>query len=316
MKISIIGAGAFGTALANVVKKNIDVTVFTRNADLADTINKTRRNTFFFPHKILNENIRATHNVQDINISDIIFLCIPSHAIVDFVLKLNLQPDTIIVNGAKGFGQEKKLIPQILSEITTNEICSLKGPSFASELILEVPTSFTLACREYSIFQKVQPVLSDEIVILDFSSDLNGVEMISILKNIYAIIIGIVDACYNSPNTRFLTFTKALNEINALLRLFNIPVETMFCYAGIGDFGLTSLNDLSRNRTLGLLIGKGFFGKSVSNMVVLEGVRAIENVLNSVPAEEITRLPLLTNLDKLLNNQTTVRQFVNTVIYN
>jgi glycerol-3-phosphate dehydrogenase (NAD(P)+) len=315
MKISVIGAGAFGTALVNVIKNEHDIFLFSRNSQLVETINTSRRNTAFFPHKVLSKKIRCTADVKEVTSADLIFLCIPSHAIVSFIQSSKPASNAIIINGAKGFGERKKLIPQTLSEILPNEICSLKGPSFASELILEVPTSFTLATKNQLSFEKISSVFREEIVVFDHTEDVNGVEMLSILKNIYAIIIGIVDACYNSPNTRFLTFTKALNEINSILKLFNIPVETMFCYAGIGDFGLTALNDLSRNRTLGLLIGKGFFGNEISNTVVLEGVKAIDHLMDTIPTEMHGKLPLLFHVNQLIKSKITVREFVDCIIF-
>lgn len=315
MKIAVIGAGAFGTALANVIKNDHEIVLYSRNKELADSINATRRNGSIFPHKLLSKKIKCTAAIADARDADLVFLCLPSHAILGFVKSMDLSPQSVVINGAKGFGAGKKLIPQILSEIIPNEICSLKGPSFASELILEVPTSFTLASDSRQSFEKISSVFRNEIVVFDYTQDVNGVEILSILKNIYAIIIGIVDACYNSPNTRFLTFTKALNEINSILKHFKVPVETMFCYAGIGDFGLTSLNDLSRNRTLGLLIGKGFFGNEISNTVVLEGVKAIDTLIETIPTSLQEKLPLIQNLDQLIKGKMTVRQFVDVIIF-
>lgn len=125
--------------------------------------------------------------------------------------------------------------------------------------------------------------------------------------------VGIVDASFNSSNVRFLIFTKALKEMKKLIKILGICEDTIFCYVGIGDFGLTALNDLSRNRTLGLLIGKGFLSKDVNNMVVLEGVRSIDNVINKLPVEAQSELPLLLNLGKLFKGSLSVRSFINEV---
>lgn len=107
---------------------------------------------------------------------------------------------------------------------------------------------------------------------------IKGVEILSILKNIYAIVIGIVDAHFNSPNLRSLVLTKSFSEMRDILTLMGGKQETMFKSCGIGDFTHTALNDLSRNRTLGLLIGKGFFTEHVSHELVLEGRNAV-NIL-------------------------------------
>ncbi len=315
MNISVVGGGAFGTALANALKKENQITIYARNNAVISEINDTRKNQTYFPHKILSKQIKASSDIETVNAADVLFLCIPSYTIVDFIKKLNLKKDALIVNGAKGFGSGKKLIPDAVNEVVPNRVCALKGPSFANELIFEVPTAFTLAGSRHDDFVKVKNIFREDVVVFDYTNDVTGVENLSIMKNIYAIIVGIVDAYYNSSNVRFLIFTKAINEIKKLLTLLNVPPETMFCYAGIGDFGLTALNDLSRNRTLGLLIGKGFFGKDASNMVVLEGVRAIDNVINTIADHHLAQLPLLSNLDNLLKGKIDVRQFINHVIY-
>lgn len=315
MKVSVIGAGTFGTALANAVDKENEIILFARNKKIVSDINNKRKNISYFPTKVLSKQIVASNNIQDVKNSDLLFLCIPSYTVVDFVSELNLSPHTVIVNGAKGFGKGSKLIPESLNEIVANEIASMKGPSFANEMIFDLPTAFTIASKNQLHFSLIPSVFRKELIIVDHTTDILGTEFLSIIKNIYAIIVGIVDAIFNSSNVRFLIFTKALHEMKRLLNLFNVCEDTIFCYAGIGDFGLTALNDLSRNRTLGLLIGKGFFNKDVNNMIVLEGVRAIDNVINKISDEAHNDLHLLLSLSDLFKSNISVKEFINKVIY-
>ena len=315
MKVAVIGAGTFGTALANAVNKENEIILFARNPTIIQNINTTRKNLTYFPTKVLSKQIIASNNVDDIIDADLLFLCIPSYTVIDFVSKISLSPKTVIVNGAKGFGIGSKFIPESLNEILPNEVASMKGPSFANEMIFDIPTAFTIASKNKSNFSLVPSAFRRELIIVDYTTDIIGTEFLSIIKNIYAIIVGIVDASFNSSNVRFLIFTKALHEMKRLLNLFNVCEETIFCYAGIGDFGLTALNDLSRNRTLGLLIGKGFFNRDVNNMVVLEGVRAIDNVINKIPQEAQGELHLLMSLSNLFEGKISVKEFINKVIY-
>ncbi|MBS1765453.1 MAG: NAD(P)-binding domain-containing protein [Bacteroidetes bacterium] len=316
MNISVAGGGAFGTALANALKKENQITIHTRNKQVISEINSSRKNPQYFPNKILSKAIKATDDLKSISAADFLFLCIPSNAIMDFVKQLSLNKNCIIVNGAKGFGQKGKFIPDALAEITSNRLASIKGPSFANEFIFEIPTSFTIATKDKSDFHGIKSLFRTNLAVFDYTDDIRGVELLSILKNIYAIIVGIVDAYYNSSNVRFLVFTKALNEIKKLLEIFSVQSDTIFRYAGIGDFGLTSLNDLSRNRTLGLLIGKGFFGQNPGNPIVLEGVNAIDHIYGRLEANQLTELPYFSKLHDLFNNQISVKDFVNCVIYN
>ncbi|MFH1936041.1 MAG: NAD(P)H-dependent glycerol-3-phosphate dehydrogenase, partial [Bacteroidota bacterium] len=150
----------------------------------------------------------------------------------------------------------------------------------------------------------------------DFSPDITGVEILSILKNIYAIVLGIVDAQFNSPNLRFLILTKAFREMRRILLHFGGAEETMFNYCGYGDFTLTALNDLSRNRTLGLLIGKGFFTEHVSHELVLEGKTAVnifyEELSQKLPVDQ--QFPIIAELYKIFNNSYDISSFVNSIL--
>ena len=132
---------------------------------------------------------------------------------------------------------------------------------------------------------------------IDSTNDIRGVEVLSVLKNIYALVLGVIDAKYNSPNTRFMILTKAFSEIRILLDSLGGNQGTLFLACGFGVLCLTSLNDLSRNRTLGLLIGKGFFSADYkSNSVILEGLNAI-HMLHNLVGEKVTKdLPIFNRL--------------------
>ncbi len=192
----------------------------------------------------------------------------------------------------------------------------MKGPSFAREIINRIPTGFTIGCIEKTVGDDLQSVFNGTTIYIDRSDDIEGVEILSILKNIYAICLGIVDAHFNSPNIRFLVLTKAFNEMRKILLRFHGKEETIFRYCGYGDFTLTALNDLSRNRTLGLLIGKGFFTEHVSHELVLEGKVAV-----NVFYEEISKFmdvkkefPIITELYKIFNTEYDVSAFVSNLL--
>ena len=145
---------------------------------------------------------------------------------------------------------------------------------------------------------------------LDYTTDIRGVEVLSVLKNIYALVLGVVDAKYNSPNTRFMILTKAFSETRVLLKSLGGADDTLFLACGFGDLCMTSLNDLSRNRTLGLLIGKGFFSADYkSNSVILEGLNAIE-MFHDLIAEDVEKeLPLFNKLYNFFANKESELEF-------
>jgi glycerol-3-phosphate dehydrogenase (NAD(P)+) len=231
-------------------------------------------------------------------------------------IQLLLPDKAILVNLAKGFGCHDQIISQCLAGHLPNPVCALKGPSFAREIVNNSPTSFTLASADDELCRLLEPLFDETNIFIDTTTDLLGVEIVSILKNIYAILIGIVDAHFNSPNLRFMMFTRAFNEMRKILIHFGGHEETMFHYCGIGDFGLTALNDLSRNRTLGLLIGKGFFNEGIPNKVVLEGRIAMSIILKKLSESDMpeTGYHMMLQLDKVFAGNTDIAGFVNKMI--
>ncbi|QES89184.1 NAD(P)H-dependent glycerol-3-phosphate dehydrogenase [Rhizosphaericola mali] len=314
MKIVIAGAGIFGTAIANAIKKEHNIVLYSRSMSIVEDINNNRRNTKYFPNKILSKKISASNDLHTFEDADILFLCVPSYSILSLFSTIKISKNCLVINGAKGYGNEKELIPEALSHIIPNEIISFKGPSFATEMMYELPTSFTVGTQSPENFKTVQNLFRKGLIFLDHSEDILGIELVSIIKNIYAIVIGIVDATYNSANVRFLIFTKAMKEIKMIIEHFGHSSDILFNYAGVGDFGLTSLNDLSRNRTLGLLIGKGFLNAELGNSVILEGVRSVEKLTSILAFAENLKTPLLTNLNELLQSKISNKEFLKLIL--
>ncbi len=279
LNICFIGSGAISTAIGNVLcnKEKYKVFLLSVEQEVVDSISNERINKKYFPNILLNPNLKATFDKNILKKADFIFLGIPSNVTVSYIdeNKHLINPDALIVNLAKGFSSERKTIPQSLSKIIPNQIFSMKGPSFAREIINSMPTALTVASKKEKEFPVFKELFEGTHIYLDFTTDVTGVELASILKNIYAIIVGIVDASFDSPNLRSLVLTNAIHEMRCVISKFGGKEETMFNYCGFGDFSLTALNDMSRNRTLGLLIGKGFFTDYISEKVVLEGKIAV-----------------------------------------
>ncbi|MCF8307728.1 MAG: NAD(P)-binding domain-containing protein [Bacteroidales bacterium] len=280
LKICIVGSGNFATAFGNRLTKNsnLDITLLSIQQNIVDSINNKHFNPLYFPHVRLSDNLHATLNKEILSESDIIFLAIPSYVVVDYVNenKHLFNKDAVVINLAKGFSKDNHTsIVEVIQEILDNRIGTLKGPTFAREVIDNVPTAMTLGSKHQELHGKFKKIFEGTGLYIDYSEDVVGVELLSILKNIYAIVIGIVDAHFNSPNLRFFVLNKTFNEMRMILKDNEGQEETIFRYCGYGDFNLTALNDLSRNRTLGLLIGKGFFSEDISNKVLLEGKVAV-----------------------------------------
>jgi len=318
--IVFIGAGTIGTALGNLLagKTNINVILHSIEKEIVDAINTTGVNVKYFPMNHLNPNLKATYDDHIFESSDIIFLAIPSVILIDYVnsIKSYINPKAVLINLAKGFGRGNNTIVQCMKQDFPNPVCSLKGPTFAREIINHLPSAFTVGYYDETVSDQVSKLFTGTTIYLDYSDDIVGVEILSILKNMYAIVIGIIDAHFNSPNLRSLILTKAFSEMRDILLQLGGKEETMFKYCGIGDFTHTALNDLSRNRTLGLLIGKGFFTEHVSHELVLEGKNAVNIIYQELLSNSLkeNKFPLLAELYKVLNNRYQISNFINAIL--
>jgi glycerol-3-phosphate dehydrogenase (NAD(P)+) len=320
LNISIIGAGTIGTALGNVIASNEvhRVKLLSIEERVVNSINNEGINTKYFPAIHLHPSLAATIETEKIEKSDIIFLAVPSVVLMDYLTSIRswIPPEATLVNLAKGFGSEHKTIIHCLKDTFPNPLCTMKGPSFAREIINRVPTGFTIGCTDPGRGDKLESLFQGTTIYTDRSDDIEGVEILSILKNIYAICLGIVDAHFNSPNIRFLILTKAFNEMRKILLLYKGKEETIFRYCGYGDFTLTALNDLSRNRTLGLLIGRGFFTEHVSHELVLEGKVAVNVFYKEIYAtmDVQKEFPIIGELYKIFNTGYDVSAFVSNLL--
>ena len=316
MNILVLGGGTFGTAIANELSVNTEnnVVLFSRNLQKVYEINTYHTNKSCFPNKHLTKFLSATSDKNEIKQADVIFIALPSNAIIEnlLILQSYFKQDVLLVNLSKGlFAQGLTIVESIKTSIGIDNVVTLKGPSFAVEVMEHADTLLTLGYSTNHQYEIINTLIKNTSLHIDSTTDIRGVEVLSVLKNIYALVLGVVDAKYNSPNTRFMILTKAFSEARILLKSVGGSEDTLFLACGFGDFCLTSLNDLSRNRTLGLLIGKGFFSADYkSNSVILEGLNAIEMFHDLVVDKDINaKLPLFNKVHSFFANKETELEF-------
>ena len=312
MNILVLGGGTFGTAIANELSVNTEnnVVLFSRSQQKVDEINTYHTNKSCFPNKHLTKFLSATSNKNEIKKADVVFIALPSNVIIEnlLVLKSYFNKEALFVNLSKGLFSEGVTVVECIQEkLGITNIVTLKGPSFAVEVMEHADTLLTLGYSTNLQYEVINKIIKNTSLHIDCTSDIRGVEVLSVLKNIYALVLGVVDAKYNSPNTRFMILTKAFSETRILLKSLGGADDTLFLSCGFGDLCMTSLNDLSRNRTLGLLIGKGFFSSEYkSNSVILEGLNAV-NLVHSLPLNHILdNLPLLNKLHSFFDSKSSI----------
>ena len=279
MKVGIVGAGSLGTALGQIVSQNVDeVCLHLRRGDLADSINKTKFNTEYYPNVKLNDNISATVDFNDLKDCEVIFLSIPSSAFRDTLKKLQnvISPETVLVTTAKGIEYPSlKTMGNIVEEYFNNDYVALSGPNFASEIVLNLPTVSNIASNNRDNADLVKKILTTNQFKVKIINDVIGLEISGVIKNINAIANGICEGMNINENARYGVLTKGFEETMNIIKTIGGDVATACEYCGFGDLVLTSTSFESRNHTLGMLYGQRLIVDEKASGIVFEGKNSI-----------------------------------------
>jgi glycerol-3-phosphate dehydrogenase (NAD(P)+) len=308
--VVVIGAGSFGTALAQVLANNNKIKILARNEEIINSINTKHRNINYFPNFELDTSIIATSDFSVIKEANFVILAVPSHAVLDTLedIKLYLHGNMILINTAKGFATSGKNILEELIHAHKKSV-SILGPTFANNLLKGEYSGFTVASyNEHNEFDSIKNLFYGTNIVLDFSRNVKSIEMASILKNVFAIAMGLYDSIDDSINTKFLFFTQCFKEMTTILNSFGLSSEDFSKYAVFGDLLLTSLNDQSRNKTFGQLIGRGFYTVEHNKKVLFEGERSVKYIY-SYAEEKNLNLPVVTFVKEVLNGSNILNSY-------
>jgi glycerol-3-phosphate dehydrogenase (NAD(P)+) len=263
--VAVLGAGSFGTCLAMLCARENDVTLWARDPALADAINRDRRNPRYLRDVELPEPVRATGDLAEaLRDRELVIVAIPSHGVRDVLGRArdHVHPGAILVSTVKGIEAETgytthRVMRDVLDTVHHPRIVCLSGPSFAAEIAQRRPTVVTLASEEEAYAISVQATLSCPWFRCYSSSDVVGVELGGALKNVIAIAVGTCDGLELGLNARAAVMTRGLAEMTRLGVAMGANPLTFQGLSGIGDLVLTCTGDLSRNRRVGLELGRG-----------------------------------------------------------
>jgi len=276
VKIAILGSGSWGTALTVHFGRNgFKVTQWCREEEIANSINRDRKNPLYLPSISYPQTVKATTSVKEaVENAEIIFSVIPVQFTGSFWKENReiLRGKTLIC-ASKGIEiSSLKTLSEVYEEIfkTTDNYYVLSGPTFAKEIAKGLPAAAVIAGKNKDETLKLVKTLSTVTFRLYASTDVKGAELGGALKNVIAIATGISDGMGLGNNARAALITRGLHEIKKLGKLLGAKEETFYGLSGLGDLVLTCTGDLSRNRQFGLAIGKGE-GK-VDKKFIVEGV--------------------------------------------
>jgi len=289
MKVAVIGAGNWGTALAKLLaEKDFSVILWAREPQVAEAIRARHENPSFLQGVQLPETLDATADLAEaVSGRDFVLFVAPSHFMREVMQQAapHLAPDALVASAAKGIENNTLLtMSGVMAEVFPPEIAGrmvvVSGPSFAREVALKMPTAISVASRDPKAAETVQLALATDYLRVYTTNDVIGVELGGAVKNVIAIATGISDGMGFGTNTRAALITRGLAEIARLGVKMGANLMTFAGLTGLGDLVLTCTGDLSRNRQVGLALGQGKKLKEVlaEMTMVAEGVRNAETV--------------------------------------
>lgn len=306
--IGILGAGAWGTALAMAANRaGLQVTLQAHEPDVANAITESRENSTYLPGVHLESHIRATASIKDAVQADAVILVSPAQFLRQTceLAKPHWRKGTPAIICAKGIELGTyKLLSDVVSE-TLGELAPLailSGPTFAIEVAHEQPTALTLACKDEALGQALSAALSSRCFRTYYSADVIGAQLGGAVKNVLAIACGIVQGRGMGDNARAALITRGLAEISRLGLVLGADEHTLMGLSGLGDLTLTCSALQSRNFSLGVALGKGQSLKSIleERTSVTEGVYTAAAVTELARRQQVD-MPICQAVDAILN---------------
>ena len=318
--VTVLGAGSWGTALAvHLARIKHAVTLWARNGEFATKLLSAGENTVYLPGVPFPSNLRVEGSLDDAcaEAAVLLFVCPSSgiRALAEAVRPL-VRSQTTIVSAAKGVEHETRMtmsaiLGDVLGDRHRARVGVLSGPSFAREVANDVPTAVTAAARDLSVAETMQHLFSCPTFRVYTTTDVVGVEIGGAVKNVIALAAGVSDGLGFGHNSRAALITRGVAEITRLAIRLGGERQTLSGLSGLGDLILTCTGDLSRNRSVGLRLGRGerLAEIAASMKEVAEGVyntRSVRDLARSVAVE----MPITEEMYKLLYENKAPRQVV------
>ena len=287
--ISVLGSGAWGTALAQLISKNNSVLMWVKEKSVKDDINQKHQNKKYLPGIKLNKKIIGTNNLDDLEYSEIIFLTVPVQYMSSILKKIKkiVKKNVIFVCCSKGIEMNSLRLPSqiVASYFPKQSIAVLSGPNFAEEVSRSMPAATLIASNKMATSKKIASIVQTKLFRPYISDDVIGSQIAGATKNVYAIACGIVEGKKFGKNAVASIISRSFAEVSRLNKSMKAKPETLSGLSGMGDLFLTCSSKKSRNFRLGIDLAKGMTLNSIikKNSSIAEGVftaRALKQMSN------------------------------------
>jgi glycerol-3-phosphate dehydrogenase (NAD(P)+) len=301
MKIAILGGGSWGTALAvHLAKNDNDVKVWEFFEEQAKEMQEGRV-CKLLPEAKLPENIFISHKLEEVlNDFELLLLVVPSNHVEKTIeqAKEFIQEQAVIIC-SKGFGSNLKFLSDVVKEKVSGKVYCLYGPTHAEEVCKDMYSGIVLAGGDGK--EELKEIIVSDSLKVDLTDDLIGVQVSAALKNILAVFVGVLDGMGLGDNAKAYIMTRGLQEIKNVGVALGAKEETFYGLAGIGDMIVTSTSSHSRNRSVGVEVGKGRKLQEVIDemAMVAEGVTTLKEAIG-LKEKTGLELPLISGLYEIL----------------
>ena len=294
MKISILGAGAFGLALASIFKENNnDVTVWSRFEEEVASLREKNTNEKIKNIK-LPTGIKYTSNLKDtVESSELLVIAIPAQFVDDLVKQLKtLVKKQYILIASKGIENDTfSFLEEVVRRgINTRKIAVISGPTFAIDIVKSYPVAFTLASRSWMTREVIKKTLINSHVKVRPSRDVVGVEVCGAIKNVISIASGMIEGMNYPESTKAMFITESLHDLKNLIKALGGNKKTILTFAGFGDLLMTATSTKSRNFTFGKMFGENRPKEEIEKYkkeTTIEGLYTLETIYNLIKKKKV-----------------------------
>ena len=289
-RVAVLGAGSWGTTFAKILADagQSQVVLWARRAEIAEEISTAHTNASYLGETSLPESITATTSLAEaVSGADVVVLAVPAQSLRSHLaeIKDSLSQDAVVVSLIKGLerGTNQRMSEIIAAELdlAAEQIAVVSGPNLAMEIAREEPTASVVACVDAEVAEKIAALSSSPYFRPYTNTDVTGVEIAGIVKNVIALAVGICDGQRLGDNSKASVITRGLAETTRLAGALGGKVETFSGLAGLGDLVATCASPLSRNRSAGRLLGEGLSAAEVTAQLTqtAEGMKSGSAVL-------------------------------------
>lgn len=306
MKIGILGSGAYGFALCDILTKNKnEVTIWSHTKESMDELIKTRQ-TSKLPNYIIPNDVSIINSIEDtVSDKDLVIVVVPAFSFENTIIEMKkyINKKTPILIATKGIQNETCLfLHEVFSMHLKNQYGVISGPTFAKEMVSSVPIGLSIATKYNNVEKLTRKCFENNYVKFRRSRDVVGVEICGSVKNVIAIASGMLEGMNVSDSTRALFLTESLNDIKELIHALGGKKKTILSFAGFGDILMTCTSKTSRNFSFGYLIGQGATQEEINNYLsntTVEGMYTLKSIHKLVRKKKV-KMPIINLIHNII----------------